>query len=128
EVRPSYFNFQGGITALNGGAGPNSYNAISDFLLGAPTTMQSSIQYAQPHLTIRTWRQSLYVRDQWQVNRKLTVNYCVRWEHYPFPQQESRGINQYDFATNTVMQCGTGGIASDCGVHVSGKIFAPSIG
>ncbi len=128
EVRPSYFNFQGGITALNGGAAPNSYNAISDFLLGAPTTMQSSIQYAQPYLTIRSWRDSLYVRDQWQVSRKLTVNYGVRWEYYPFPQQESRGINQYDFATNTVQECGTGGLPSDCGVHISKKLFAPSIG
>jgi len=128
ETTPTNFTFTGGVTALNGGSSPNQYNEVADFLLGLPQTVTNSLQIQQPYLTLRTWQLALYVRDQWQVSRKLTVNYGVRWEHYPVPTQASKGINFYNPATNVVQQCGVGGFPSDCGIKVSNRLFAPSLG
>jgi hypothetical protein len=127
EVRPTVFTFSGNATALNGGPGPNPYNQIADFLLGEATTLGNYVQYIYP-LTERTWEDSLYMHDQWQVSRKLTVNLGLRWELYPVPTQATKGISLYNFTDNTIQECGVGGFPKDCGIHVSHKLFAPSIG
>ena len=137
EVRPTIFTFSGNATALNcsGVANPSPtacasadpYNQIADFLLGTPTTLGNYVQYIFP-LTLRTWEISLYGHDQWQVSRKLTVNYGVRYERYPVPTQETKGIGYYDQANNQMWECGVASIPGDCGIKVSHKLFAPSIG
>ncbi len=49
-----------------------------------------------------------YARDQWQVSRKLTVNYGLRYEIYPYSHAE-HGIDgiHYDPTTNIVHLSGT---------------------
>jgi hypothetical protein len=128
ETAPTNFTFSGGVTSLNGGPSANQYNQIADFLLGLPQSVSNSLQIQQPYLTLRTWEFAIYARDQWQVNRKFTVNYGVRWEHYPVPSQADKGINIYNPANDTVQECGVGGFASDCGIKVSNLLFAPSLG
>jgi hypothetical protein len=128
ETTPTNFTFTGGVTSLNGGPSPNEYNQIADFLLGFPQSVTNSLQIQQPYLTLRSWEFALYVRDQWQVSRKFTVSYGVRWEHYPVPTQASKGISFYNPDTNIVQECGVGGFPSDCGIKVSNRLFAPSFG
>ncbi len=79
-------------------------------------------------LTLRTTEMAFYVRDQYQVNRKLTVNYGVRWEYYPVPTQENQQLTYYDPNTDIVERCGEGSVPKNCGMHTSKKLFAPSIG
>jgi hypothetical protein len=128
ETAPTNFTFTGGVTSLNGGPSSNQYNQIADFLLGLPQTETNSQQIQQPFLTLRTWEFALFVRDQWQMSRKLTVNYGVRWEHYAVPTEADKGINNYNPATDVVQECGVGGFPSDCGIKVSNRLFAPSLG
>ncbi len=128
EISPTSFTFSGGVTSLNGGPGSNQYNALADFLLGLPNSESNYTQVAQPYLTLRTWEFALYAHDQWQVSRKLTVNYGLRWEYYPVPTQANKGINLYDPQTDIIQECGVGSIASDCGIKVSHRLFSPSIG
>jgi hypothetical protein len=128
EISPTAFTFSGGVTSLNGGPGSNQYNALADFLLGLPNSESNYTQITQPYLTLRTWDFALYARDQWQVSRKVTINYGLRWEAYPVPMQEKKGINLYNPQTNIIQECGVSGIPSDCGIHVSHKLFSPSIG
>lgn len=128
EVRENRFRFTGGITSLNGGPGANAYNALGDFLLGLDQEMYNWKQVIQPYLTMYTWEFAAYARDQWQVSRKLTLNYGVRWEKYPVPTREGTGIYFYDVPNNTVQVCGVGRYPGDCGIHVSNRIFAPSVG
>ncbi len=71
---------------------------------------------------------SFYVRDGWQVNQKLTLSIGTRWEYYPMPQRSDRGIERYDFATNTMKVCGSGDVPDDCGVKLSKKLFSPRLG
>jgi hypothetical protein len=101
------FTFSGGLTSLNGGASPTTYNAWADFLLGLPTNMSHDYQYIDPAAVIET-NFGFYARDQWQVNRKLTVNYGFRYEIYPYAHAE-HGIDgiHYDTATNLVLLKGT---------------------
>jgi hypothetical protein len=101
------FTFTGGLTALSGGASPTTYNAWADFLLGLPTSMSHDYQYIDPAAVIET-NYGFYARDQWQVNRKLTVNYGFRYEIYPYAHAQ-HGIDgiHYDTATNLVELKGT---------------------
>jgi hypothetical protein len=101
------FTFTGGLTALSGGSSPTTYNAFADFLLGLPTTMQHDYQYVDPAAVIET-SYGFYTRDQWQVSRKLTVNYGLRYEIYPYAHAQ-HGIDgiHYDTATNMVLLKGT---------------------
>jgi hypothetical protein len=136
----NYFSFNGSITTLNGGPGANPYNALSDFLLGLPYQAQTDHQWVDPYYTFKTRQLSLYVRDQWRVSRKLTVNYGVRWEYHPVDQRDAAyngplnadggGMYWLDTQRFTSTICGTtgSGLPTDCGVHVSKKLFGPSIG
>jgi len=92
------FNFTGGLTALSGGASPNLYNAWADFLLGLPQNMGISTEYINP-ATVRESSLAFYARDTWQVNRKLTVSYGIRYEYYPFATRDNFGGDVYNPVT-----------------------------
>jgi Carboxypeptidase regulatory-like domain/TonB dependent receptor len=132
EVRNTVFQFTGGVTSIPGGASPNDYNGVADYLLGLPQTTNNWFQPDQPYITLREYDFSIYARDQWQASHKLTINYGLRWELFPVPTTANRGI-QYnnllsDINNPTMELCGVGGNPGDCGITVSHKLFAPSLG
>ena len=71
---------------------------------------------------------AIYVRDRWQVSRKLTVNLGLRYEYYPLINRGDRGIERWDPATNIVYFGGLGDTPRDAGITVSHKNFAPRVG
>ena len=121
------FNFSGGLTALNGGAAPNAYNGWADFMLGVPQAMGKDNQYINP-ATVRESTWSFYVRDQWQVSRKLTIDYGARYEFYPFATRDHFGGNRYDPGTNLALLGGVNGVPNDTGVDVGRGQLEPRIG
>jgi hypothetical protein len=145
EDRNNIFYFTGAATILNGGPGANAYNSLADFVLGNFYEGTNWLQVLQPYLTMRQWEFAAYVRDQWHVSPKLTINYGVRWEYYPVPTRDAvmnkpssvspsglgstgNGLYYLNMQAATVSVCGAGGIPTDCGIQVSKKLFAPSIG
>jgi hypothetical protein len=78
--------------------------------------------------TTRQHNYALYVRDRWNVTPSLTLSYGVRWEYYPFPTRDDRGMEWYDGAQNKMLVCGVGVAPKDCGVSTSKKLFAPRLG
>lgn len=121
------FAFTGGITNVLGGPAPNAYNAYGDFLLGLPFRMDKMLQVPD-EITTRATVMAFYARDQWQVNRRLTLSYGLRWEYFPVPTRKDRGLENYNPLTNQMMICGVGNQPMDCGVKVSKGNFAPRLG
>jgi hypothetical protein len=68
------------------------------------------------------------VRDRWQLNQKLTLNYGVRWEYYPMPTRAGRGFERYNPVDNRMYIGGVGDVPNDLGVSASKRLFAPRFG
>jgi hypothetical protein len=61
------FSFNGGMTG----------NPFADFLIGKPSSAQ---QDAPASVSAVTLTSSLFLQDDWRLNRRLTVNLGVRWD------------------------------------------------
>ena len=121
------FTFTGGLTALRGGAAPTLYNSFADFLLGLPQSMGKDLQFVNP-ASVRMPSWGFYARDQWQINRKLTLNYGMRYEYYPFATRADRGGERYDPVTDKVYVGGLGNVPTNAGVDVGNGQIAPRLG
>jgi hypothetical protein len=121
------FNFSGGLTALNGGAAPNMYNGLADFLLGLPQSMGKDLQFVNP-ASVRMPSWGFYARDQWQINKQVTLNYGMRYEYYPFATRADRGGERYDPVTDKLFIGGLGGVPKNAGVDVGKGQVAPRVG
>ncbi|HKQ74427.1 MAG TPA: TonB-dependent receptor [Blastocatellia bacterium] len=122
------FQFNGNVTALLGGPTANKANSLADFLLGLPFRAGKAVQNLNPNsLRFRTW--SAYARDRWQFNPKLTINYGVRWEYYPFATADNgKGVKLFDPNTGNVLVGGFGNTPVDNGVDVGHGQFLPRLG
>jgi len=121
------FQFTGGVTALNGGPATNQFNAFAAYMLGLPSTVGKTVPVDAP-VTTRMRADGFYVRDQWQATRSLTVTFGVRYEIYPVPTRDHRGLERYDVTQNKVLIGGIGSVPMDMGVSVSHKQFSPRAG
>jgi len=77
---------------------------------------------------VRKSTYAFYARDQWQVSRKLTVNYGVRYEFYPFAKRDHFGGDRYDPGTNLAYLGGVNGVPNDTGVDVGLGQLSPRLG
>ena len=122
------FNFNSnGITGLNGGPASNNYNAFAGFLLGLPSAMGKSYQFYDPMATRET-QQGYYIRDNWQVTRRLNLNIGLRFEHMPIMNRGEFGIERWDPDTNLVYIGSRGDVPRDAGTSAKAIMFAPRIG
>jgi hypothetical protein len=71
---------------------------------------------------------ALYFRDHWQINRKVTLTYGMRWERYPFPTKDNTGINRFDPADGNIYTGGLSGVPHDSGAASGVGNFLPRIG
>jgi hypothetical protein len=129
------FDFGTGTTALcldppacTTGTTTNSRaNSFASFLLGLPDQASKSVQFPDQY-SIRAMLYSAYIRDRWNVTPKLTLDYGVRWEYFPYPTRTTRGLERYDPDTNVVLVCGVGSVPMNCGADISKKRFSPRLG
>jgi hypothetical protein len=121
------FTFTGGVTSLKAGSATTLYNDWADFLLGQANQMGKAYQNINP-ATVRESFFGFYARDQWQVSRKLTVTYGIRYEYYPFAHRDHFGADLYDPSTGNVLLGGFGGIPYDAGMNVGNGQLAPRLG
>lgn len=122
---------RGGITFGGDATGTRGYNSnylnqYATFLLGLMTQIQKSVQLYQ--YTNREWQFGGFVRDRWQVSRRLTLNIGLRYEYYPLITRADRGIERWDPGTNLVYMGGVGNNPSNVGITTSKKLFAPRVG
>jgi len=62
------------------------------------------------------------------VTPKLTVNYGVRWEYYPFATTDHGGVKLFDPKTGNVLIGGNGTVPLDDGVEVGHGQLLPRAG
>jgi carboxypeptidase family protein/TonB-dependent receptor-like protein len=82
----------GGVSAMGYPVFDGSVSGVPlvDFMLGRPVTWSQGTLYGYYS---RQYYGALYIQDSWRVNRRLTLNYGVRWEPYTavyqkFPHQD----------------------------------------
>jgi len=142
HTQPEFAGAAGGAAGrLNFGQGPtqlrldngnvaagNNFNSMGTYLLGLVDGGGRILQVPDIYRT-KTTMYSFYIRDQWQVNRKLTLSYGTRMESFPMPWREGdRGMERYDFATNEMIACGLGGTPRNCGTSVAKLLLSPRLG
>ncbi len=121
------FHFAQGTTQLLKGPAGNDFNAFASFLLGTPQESGKIYQFPSVY-TGRSPYYGIYARDQWQVNSKLTVNYGLRADFYPFPQRDNRGLEYYATDTNMMVLCGVAATPADCGITKDKMHVVPRFG
>ncbi len=117
-------DFNGDVTALNGGASPSQFNHYAAFLLGETSRMRKAIQHVLA--TGAEWQFAGYLTDRWQVSPRLTVNLGMRYEYYPLMSRAGgKGIERYDPQTNLMYLGGRGGTPKNAGIEVSKGLISP---
>ncbi len=101
-----------GRAAVNSARGAFTFNgtitgyAPADFILGTPQT------FATPGPEVRgrvaEWRDGFFVQDKWQISRKLTLNYGIRYE-LPTVPYTINGVATELNPTQTALVGGTPG-------------------
>jgi Carboxypeptidase regulatory-like domain/TonB dependent receptor len=131
------FDFGGAVTARNGGAAPNQFNALAQFELGLAGELGvgsgdaigvgKSEQFIKA--TAREWQFGFFIGDRYRVTNKLTATLGLRYEYYPLMTRNGAfKFDRLDFATDNVLLGGLGGNPDHLGVTTSKKLFAPRIG
>ena len=118
------FAFDGGVA---GNGTFNNINGYAAFLLGLPSNISKSIQHILS--TAREYQFGLYAQDRFQLTRKLTVSWGLRYEYYPLMgRSNGKGLERLDPATNLIYLGGRGNVPRANGFTVSKLNVAPRLG
>jgi hypothetical protein len=121
------FSFTGGVTSLKGGPSTDEYNSWADYLLGLPQSLGKDYVFLNPSTT-REWEFAGYARDNWQVTKKLSINYGVRWEYYPIPTVSHYGSANFNWTIDTAYLGGVGGVPSNAYMTTGPGQLEPRLG
>src|SRR6266545_1587579 len=125
------FGFSGNATRQQDNASSIAesqlFHSWADFLLGQPTAAGKVDQLRNPNSV--WWKQyALYARDHWQIGRRVTLTYGLRWELFGVPRKDHTGINRFDPDTGQVVTGGLSGVPFDSGARTGTGQFLPRVG
>jgi len=121
------FQFNGQSAALQNGATANLFNSWAAFLLGLPSAAGKVTQRVNPN-SLRMFAWAGYAQDQWQISPKLTINYGLRWELYPWPHTDQGGVPRFDAKDGNVYIGGVGSVPVNTFASTGAGQFLPRLG
>ncbi|MBA3514582.1 MAG: TonB-dependent receptor [Pyrinomonadaceae bacterium] len=120
------FTFTTGPASRSGVTTTNA-NAVASFLLGLPTTIARN--FVNQLGGFRQRQYFFFGQDRWLVSPKLTINYGLRYEIYPYAVGANPGdLARYDPETNKNLIAGYGPVGERLGVKTDYTNFAPRFG
>jgi len=115
------------LTANTVGASTGS--GLAAFLVGQPNAFVRYFTGAGYHAGLRQTRLFFFAQDSWRVNRKLTLNYGLRYENYlPQTAASPGGAGSFDPTTGEGLAAGIGSVPGNMGVKAYNLGFAPRLG
>lgn len=107
--------------ASPGGTG----ETIATMLLGYPIAIRRDV-FVAGTATLNTNELNFYVRDEWRVNSKLTLNYGVHYEiNTPFVEKKDQWVN-FDPAGRQLI-AGRDGVSRSGNINTDYSAFAPRL-
>jgi hypothetical protein len=108
-------------------ASPNGTGeTIATMLLGYPIAIRRDVFVAGTG-TLRTNEMNFYVRDEWRLNSKLTVNFGVHYEiNTPFVEEDNKWVN-FDPASGRQLIAGSNGVSRSGNINTDFTAFAPRV-
>jgi hypothetical protein len=79
----------------NDGSIDNRVKSLADFLAGYLNPDTSTIALGDPTRLVFVKTFSLFAQDAWQVNRKLTFNYGLRWDYEGPPGNDKKNLSVF---------------------------------
>ncbi|WP_255551025.1 carboxypeptidase-like regulatory domain-containing protein [Granulicella sp. dw_53] len=76
-------------------------NTFGDFLNGTPTTLFFAV--SSPDVAGTAWQYSLFAQDEYQVSRRLTLSYGLRWQVLPGFTGDGGNFANFDQRTNSIV-------------------------
>jgi hypothetical protein len=106
--------------ASPGGTG----DTIATMLLGYPIAIRRDV-FLPRTATLRTNELNFFVRDEWRVTPKLTLNFGVHYEvNTPFTEAKDQWVN-FDPATGKQLIAGQNGVGRTAGINTDYSAIAP---
>lgn len=103
----------------------NGGSDIADLLLGLPLSVSTGLQLTDPKT--KSHETNFYVQDSWQVNKRLVLNYGVRYEYQsPYAEIDNNASN-FDPLTKQILLAGRGGNSSTL-INPDKNNFMPRVG
>jgi hypothetical protein len=96
RYEPMYLYEDWSATSI-GFNGAYTGDPVADLLMGVPDSTRTSL--GGPTMNLSMWYQAYYVQDNYKVNRKLALNYGLRWEHRAPPVEANYRVGSFDVAT-----------------------------
>ena len=119
------FNFSPALTDSRSPAGTGG-DSMASFLLGYPTLAGHDYNFAFPG--IRLNELGTYFADDWRLNRKLTINYGIRWDYFSPPSESQNRWSNFNATTGKMDISGRNGVDINAGVQRHWPNFGPRLG
>jgi hypothetical protein len=108
--------------ASPGGTG----DTVATMLMGYPIAIRRDV-FPAVTAYLRTNELNFYVRDEWRVNNRLTLNFGVHYEiNTPFVERNNLWVN-FDPSTATQLLAGQGGVSRTGNINTDYKAWGPRI-